>query len=284
MVPLQLDDSEILWIMNFSAFFDESGKFRDSSVIAFCGIAFNDNNRLPFMEEWNALLHRTGLKTITMKEALHHDRDLSKKKPARGLQNRIDALLPFVQCVRRNVSLIVSMAVDVVEFKKLPSHAREILGKNPHYFAFTRALMQLAEPLHRSDLVGVVCDDEEETALQMYKLYRKVRIAWPDARERLISLSFANDEVFTPLQAADMMAGLIRLYARKEFLGENNPYQDLLAALASPDTFDKLWGFEIGLFDKEHLEKMAAGFLKMRDQYGEKVGLFEFSSLCADIK
>jgi hypothetical protein len=275
--PLEFNTDAVTWKMTFSAFFDESGKFKDQPVISFSGIAATSDSAKPFMDEWKAQLFRSGLKVLTMKDALHYDHKLSKKKPAMGIKNRVEALRPFILCIRKHLSLAVCMAVNVDGFKNLSSQDQTLLGTDPHYLAFTRALIDLLEPLQKTDLLSVICDDEEKTAWPMYTLYRKVKLAWPDARKRLVSLSFADDEVFPPLQAADMIAGLTRLYAKKEFFGEENPYQDLFDALGSPDRFDRLWGFKAGLFDVHSLTKMVNSFRALQQKHGRDVNLFDFS-------
>ena len=58
-VPLAFLNSDATWTMTFSAFFDESGKFRDQSVISFCGVAAGDFR--PFMDEWQEQLSHSGL-------------------------------------------------------------------------------------------------------------------------------------------------------------------------------------------------------------------------------
>src|ERR1039458_3091912 len=221
-VPLAFLNADPIWTMTFSAFFDESGKFKDQSVISFSGVAGKDGDLSSFMEDWKAQLDHSGLRVLTMKDALNFNRRLSKRKPAMGLKSRIEALMPFVLCIRKHLSYAVCMAVDVAEFKKLPPQDQNLLGKNPHYLAFIRALIEIAAPLQETDRISVICDDEEETAWHMYQLYRRIKLAWPDARKKLVSVSFADDEVFPPLQASDMVAGLTRLYARREFFGERS--------------------------------------------------------------
>jgi hypothetical protein len=251
------------WLMLISAFFDESGKFQDHSTVSFCGVAAVAKEFDAFGPDWNRELYRAGLKYLTMKEALNAKRSLSKKRPAKGTEKRVEALMPFVNCIKRHLGGVVfSLAVDVVAFKSAPSNIREIWGDNPNYLAFARALQAVLEIVHPEDKLSLICDDEESTALGMYKLYRKVKLVWPEAHSKCASISFADDEVFVPLQAADMIASLTRLRARNQLHKEPDDYRALFEALSSPEPSDKLWGFSSVIVDHETLIKLARDHAK----------------------
>lgn len=261
--------------MLISGFFDESGKFKDQAVISFAGVAGSNDEFKAFGADWEHLLFRTGLKMLTMKEALNVKRPLSKKRPALGLKNRMDALMPFVVCVRRDLKYVISTCVHAEAFNNLRTSTQKMLGTDPHYLAFTRVLAAIIEPLHKGDKVTVICDDEEQTAWPMYSLYRKVRLASADARDRLAAISFADDAVFYPLQAADMIAALIRLNGRHVFLKKENPFDELLKTLSNPEPQDKLWGFPLGLFGRSELESLAREFLKIQNSVGYDINLLD---------
>jgi Protein of unknown function (DUF3800) len=270
---LQIERSN--WLVVISAFFDESGKFRDHSMVSLSGVAGLSEDFSAFNDDWRRELYRAGLKTLTMKETLRVDLPLSKKRPAKGIKNRIDDLLPFVKCIRTHLKLVICMAVDVEAFKALPSDAQRDLGNNPHYVAFTRILLEILEPIKKEDALSIICDDEEETALPMYKLYRKVKLAWKDAKERLAALCFADDQVFVQLQAADMVASLTRLDARQKLRGDANPFGPLFEAFSKPEESDKLWGFNTVIAGKDTLVSIARDLKAVRQKYGQDVNLLD---------
>lgn len=249
--------------MLISAFFDESGKFRDKSTISFCGVADGTNDFGPFANAWTRELSRCGLKSLTMKEALNANRPLSKKRPAKGTEKRIEALMPFIECIRRHIGVVCSFAVDVKAFKAAPSEIRRLWGDNPHYFVFIRALMYVCEIVRSGDHISIVCDDEEETALEMYKQYRRVKMVWPVARAKCAALTFADDEVFVELQAADMIASLARLVARNALHGEPNDYLALHEGLKQASGNDKLWAFDSAIIDTASLVNIGNGLKKL---------------------
>ena len=143
------------------------------------------------------------------------------------MNNRLHALMPFAECIRKHLQNVIGVAVDVKAFNESPSHLRQLWTDDPISMAFTRSLLAIIEPLAPSDNISVICDDEEHTALPMYKLYRQVKLVYADARRRLASLSFADDEVFYALQAADFVASLLRLEAKSKFSGEEHQWHPL---------------------------------------------------------
>lgn len=246
------------------AYFDESGKFRDRSVVSFCGVVGSPGQIDRFADDWSALLRRAGLESLTMKEALRHWEPLSVKLPAIGVEDRAKALLPFVDAIKHNFGLIIGIALDVASFTAISEQAKKQLGGNPQYAAFTRIIIELISST-RDTGFNVICDDEEETAPQVYKLYRKVRLNYPSARERIKCLSFGDDEFFMPLQAADMMASLIRLEAGRKFFGQVNNFAPLFDRL----TADVLTaGVSISFADSKTLANLSASFVEFEEKYG----------------
>src|SRR5438270_10363516 len=167
------------WIMTVSAFFDESGKFRDKDIICFGGVVSfaEDFNR--FSAEWYRLLRLNGIKSLHATEAFKHHRPLSKKNQDTGINKRIRDLLPFVLCIRKHLLAVVGIAVDVRGFKELPSHFFQFYGNDPIYMAFERMALQAIEFTPDRDSISMIVDEDEETTLPFYRLYKRVKRVWP---------------------------------------------------------------------------------------------------------
>jgi hypothetical protein len=99
------------------------------------------------------------------------------------------------------------------------SHYRQAMGDNPFFTAFTRSLTAALEVTHTEDKISMICDDEEESAWPMYQLFRKVKILYPDAREKLQAITFPDDRWSFGLQPADLIVSLTRQEVAKRFLG-----------------------------------------------------------------
>jgi hypothetical protein len=252
------------WLMIIYSYFDESGKFQNQSTISFAGVAGVGDEVKAFQDEWTRHLKKTGLRGLTMKQALRHRIPLSRKSPACGARSRNEALLPFVRCVRRHLQLVTSVAVDAATFKKLPGEIKDALGKDPHYLAFVRILMRMVDALNRGDELSVICDDDEASALNMYRLYMRVKRNFRGSRDQLTCLTFGDDMYFAELQAADMVASLCRLDADKTLHGKQHDYQELIQELKQPINGDRLWAFETDILDDMEMRRMGLSLAELR--------------------
>lgn len=99
-----------------NAFFDESGKFKNHTVVSFCGVLSAPAQFQSFSVDWGVCLPENGLQMLTAKHALNAGIPLSEKNPALGIEKRIAALLPFVGCIRRHLEAATGIAIDVKAF------------------------------------------------------------------------------------------------------------------------------------------------------------------------
>jgi len=250
--------------MTISAFFDESGKFKDQDVVTFCGVAapalqFQQH----FADDWLRCLNTAGIFALTAKEAFNPRRPFSEKNPALGIEDRIKALLPFLTCIRKHIHIVTGIAIDVKAFKRLPPHYYRLLGDNPHFTAFLRVILKIIELSAGGHHVSLVCDDEEEMALPMYKLYRRVKIVNPSAREQLRAITFADDRFSFGLQAADLIASIMRLEAGKRFFGKPYDYARLFSAISSvPKEQEIICECSMAFCGHDELTRLADGLNK----------------------
>jgi hypothetical protein len=210
------------------AYFDESGKFVNQDIVAFGGVCGDLSQMEKFDRLWRRELRKARLPALKMSRAMKNEVALSEVIPAQSVKDRIKALRPFALCIRDHAEHALGLAIDVAAFRDLPKRTRMVLGSldDPHYVMFLRTLTHLLD-YAPNDHVSLVCDDEEQTAEPCYKYYRRVKKVYPPA-ERLGGIGFADDEAFPVLQAADMMASLVRLEAGKRFFYRDFDYWELL--------------------------------------------------------
>jgi hypothetical protein len=244
--------------MTVSGFFDESGKFKDHKVISIgCVAAFNQHVD-DFAHNWGRLLFINGLENLSAKNVLNYNRPLSRKVDAFGVRERTDALLPFIACVRKHLEVIVGCAVDVRAFKKLPSHFFQVYGTDPSYMAFARTILQVCDFTPLRDRIVLVCDEDEETALPFYRLYRRVKKVIPEIQRKLNAISFCDDNAVFALQASDLVASLVRLDAAARLTKKPYDYAELFSAMtAIPEKHERLWFCGIATADNKTLLKTA---------------------------
>jgi len=213
-----------------SSYWDESGKFKDHKTISFCGLCLSSGKLEKFHEDWKELLRRNELPYLKVSDALNAHHQLSPIIPAQTFRERIDALRPFVSCLTQWFELGVAVGVNVEAFQRSPEHLKRRIsgGNNPFYLAFRTALISFAEYRQADDSLAIVFDDDEETAKHCLNFYRKDT----NLRSAFASITFADDKVYRPLQAADLLAGLVRLECASQFCGTPYDYKPLYDYLA----------------------------------------------------
>ncbi|MGA9510145.1 MAG: DUF3800 domain-containing protein [Candidatus Sulfotelmatobacter sp.] len=253
--------------MTVSCFFDESGKFKDHKVVSIGGVAAYAEQVAEFSREWGHLLWANGLKEFTAKQAFNARRPLSEKNTDTGIDRRIEAVLPFVGCIRKYLQVIVAASFDVHVFKKLPQHYFAFFGNDQVYTAFARCILQVLEFTPDDDRVSLIFDEDEETVVPFYRLYKQVKKKWPEAKQKLAAISFADDDdkVLFGLQASDLVASLIRLEMTRKWKRAKYDYSPLFKALtAPPQKHERLWFVGNALGNKENLMNVAEG---LRDEW-----------------
>jgi hypothetical protein len=114
--------------------------------------------------------------------------------------------------------------------------------------------LKVAEFTPERDKISFICDDEEQVAFHIYRLYRRIKTVYPGARKKLVGITFADDRVLFGLQAADFVAALLRLEASRKWFRTPYDYAPLFKALSkSPEKHERIWDVSIAFGDKRTL-------------------------------
>jgi hypothetical protein len=166
--------------------------------------------------------------------------------------------------------MILGVAVDVTVFKNLSPHYFQILGSDPIFTAFLVTMLQLLKDIPPQNHFSFICDDEEEAAIHMFKLYRRVKLIVPGARDTLAAISFADDRFLFGLQAADIVSSLMRQEAGKKFFGIDYDFAPLFLALSEePKPHENIRALDIAFCDKPKLMKLADDLKKEKEGHSE---------------
>ena len=239
-------------------FFDESGKFKNNNVVSFAGVVASSSKAQEFGSAWEYCLRHFGLRCLSMKNALNHKRPIGTREPGRGSANRSAALMNFAGCIRDHIELVVGIAIDVKAFSGLPSEAKRLLGNDPHFLAFTRAIHEMVKFVPGDTRISVICDDEEFFADKCLRLYRRLKMTHGETGKRLVSICFADDRAYSAIQAADMISSLLRFEAQRQIDGTPYEYQALYNFLMTSDRAR----YSVGIFGKEQLEGVGRDAMK----------------------
>ena len=237
---------------------DESGKFKDHQILSLCGFAAVPRQIEIFDGEWRSLLRRNGMRSLHMKKAARFTQRLGTRNAAIGLENRKTALLSFVECMRDNLETAIYVAVDITAFNSLSGGERKALGDDPYYLVFQRLLFELVhDPATPGAQISLICDDEQYYSKRCHQILAKLKAKYSDYRRALVSISFADDEFFTALQAADLFAYLTRCEAQVHLKKNPSfPFQLLYNHLTSADPRGPL-NLLGGVYGKGQLQDLA---------------------------
>jgi hypothetical protein len=208
----------------FHMYCDESGKKGDHPVVTFSGVCLPHSKLAGFDTAWNQLLRQYGITSLHMAKVSRLSKGFGPKMPRHQTHDeRMDALIPFGDCINSHFEIGLLQACEVAGFNLLTAKQKKGLGSpnDPYYIAFSRGMLEAVDYIHANDRLSLVCDDDAETAWLCYQHYRGVRRAYSKVRTKTISLSFADDEYFPALQAADMVAFLSRLEAKRRFFSDD---------------------------------------------------------------
>jgi hypothetical protein len=245
------------------AYFDESGKWHDQDGrICLCGFVCDGEHWSIFEKEWFALLKKHSFTVIHMSEFYSQC-----QKRGWSDEKANEVLTEFVDKIRERVQFAFGIAVEGKHFR----HKFKIAGKppkDPKRFYTHRLLKRMRNAFVDSGFplsVAITFDEDEEFSIDCYKIISRLRRDHSDIRELVVSISFAVDDVFTPLQAADILAHLTR---QRLTTGQ---MPTLLTRLATPESgfilrFDggELW--DEAEIDKNWNEIQTAGDMPSKDK------------------
>jgi hypothetical protein len=248
------------------AYFDESGKMGDHPVVTFTGVCASQSRLKNFEEAWNILLRQYGVKALHMAKASRLKENNGPKMPRhQSPSERTDALIPFADCINEHLEFGLVEALDVQGFKSLTAAAKVGVGSptDPYYLAFARGLLEIVDYVHDNDKISLICDDDEQTAWDCYSHYRAIRRVNESVKEKIVSLGFANDEYFPALQAADMVAFLSRLEAKKQFYRDEYLFRRLFRRLVAEQPVNRMQWFKM-FADEKNLKDLGTSLGKLK--------------------
>ncbi|MGB7556504.1 MAG: DUF3800 domain-containing protein [Candidatus Korobacteraceae bacterium] len=185
--------------------FDDSGG-SDTSFICIAGYVALDTGWDLFIDEWFGCLTKHRLPFLHMKDFI----------PMRGpykdfgwsVLKRNEVLVEFAEIIKRRAIVGFAVGLDAAHYRKMgPKFTREF--GDPRRFCVIRLLRMIVDRFSNigglSEILTLVFDDSEEMSLDYHRVVRELRKQ--DEYKKLIgSVCFADDEVYNPLQGADLLA------------------------------------------------------------------------------
>lgn len=186
------------------ASFDESGKLADTEIVVFGGCVARAGAWEEISARWSDLLSAKGIAYLTMKDAMSFRGEFVGWQGR--VQERNELLMSLARAIQPLLMFQVAAVIRSDSLKSLPRKKQAKL-RDAQYCGFEACVKDVLARMEDPDLrLHVYCDSSEQYATECLRLYLKLRREHPEFRDRCIAVTFAEDQHFPPLQAADMFA------------------------------------------------------------------------------
>jgi hypothetical protein len=178
----------------------------------------------------------------------------SRFEKGQAADERVELLKPFVDCINDEMETGLVNICDSQGFSLIPEKQLKALAglKDPYHLELIRVLDALAQ-YAPDDELAIACDDNDETAWESYRIYRKLRGIRSAVKDKVRSLSFADSIAFPALQAADMVSYLSRRQGEFEWYGHPFKMQALLSYVTRSQVPPSMQ-WKVARFSKEKLK------------------------------
>jgi Protein of unknown function (DUF3800) len=192
------------WSLVIEAYFDDSGKQSDSRYVCIAGFLAHISYWSDFVVRWDHLLLKHGIPYLHMKELMTSNGEFESI----GIEQRHAIINESIKIIKDTMLIGFGAAVDANYWNTLTRKFQKQYG-NAQEFCFERILRLIQNRINRSgnrDYVSVTFDHDMELSKPRLTRYDNIlkRDDW--ARERFVSICFANSKGYKPLQAADILA------------------------------------------------------------------------------
>lgn len=258
----------------FRIYADESGKLgKNADYTSFCGYIAHVAEWERFELEWRSARVRWQVPAIHMSRIMAPDnKDDAWKKTKEEWGEAWDAkrdimLKDFAAIIRSAHVVCVGAVVDAAHFRSLCDQDTEFKQrfKSPAYLAFHTLVMrgiEKTEIVDKCSPIGIVIDDDQEFAMGCYDYINQLKHEFPKVRERIHSVCLVNDESYSGIQAADMIAWEARRLMVERKASPAAPPSELFQALTLYLTHQPT------LYTAEVLDKLRAE-MRGKDAHGK---------------
>jgi hypothetical protein len=235
------------------AYFDESGHFADTDFVCLTGYIAEDAQWQAFCDAWKVCLRSHKVSSIHMKDFMRRQGQYVSLGWTDA--ERDDALSEFVNIIRANTWGAFAVGFDTKHFRTLPGLLQAKVG-DPHMFCFQRLMRRVVDTLTASGYeptVSVMFDDHQLYSRECYSHWSELRARQPEMRRRIPCISFGDDEIYFPLQGADILAWLSNRWLRDG--RDTNRVSRHLGELLSEPLHGNGFALADELWDKTELER-----------------------------
>jgi hypothetical protein len=243
----------LLW-----GYFDEAGHFRGSDdYLCMAGYFGGEQGWNSFTRQWGGLLKKHGISAVRVQDMIGFRGEYEKLGWTHEYRDK--TVLPeFIKVIKDNLAAGLGVGVDLKYFKSMAPEAQKRIG-DPYYLCFMRLIRLVIDTMRRAGVefpIAVIFDDAEEYSIKCYRLLSRLRKENAEVKALIGSITFADDSIYYPLQAADLLAyeSLKELKQKAGGYKSREHFNDLI-------TTDGGLVYDSHFYDGEYLEKVNAAIL-----------------------
>lgn len=169
-----------------------------------------------FSRDWVRALRQKGLTYFHAKGYLYDNR--IQGSAAECEQHHFYLIEPFVDVVHKHPLFGVSVAVKTASYAALTPPQRKLAGDPTALVlqVFVKTLAAWTLGLNDDAMLTFMLDESDQRNGAMLQAYQTVKRANPEWKKLLASISFGDDELYPPIQAADLLGNSFHKYLKGE--------------------------------------------------------------------
>jgi len=179
---------------------------------AYGAVAALNNEVASFHREWGQFLERHGIEYLRMADAMlwYGPFESKKKEWGKQYESRRDELLSEAATLTTKWLKAGGSSTDFGQLGK-PKSGDAVKRKKAILFGHVIGDL-LQDPQFASYALALMCDDEQDVAISFYQGLNAIKRQRPAVVNRIAMLCFCNDTRMSLLQAADLVAHVLRLH------------------------------------------------------------------------
>jgi hypothetical protein len=211
------------WVAHIYIYGDESGKFGNSACVSMCGYVGQRDDWQALSDVWVKKLAHLGLPPIHMSQIFSSSPKAAWRQVMQAYSTeewpsvRSGIVDEFARLISEARIYAVGAVVDAEYFRKLPGCEFKEFYQDPVFLGFYALLFSGVRRISCVDKlgsIGFVVDDDPDTASEFYDRLTQVRRMphelCSEIKRRVDAITFARDDAYPGVQAADMLAYVAR--------------------------------------------------------------------------
>jgi len=216
-------------------FADDSSSFGKEEFTCLAGCIARDANWARFTDEWDDLLGLHKMPRLHTSDFLAGKQGYERLKLS--YEQRIAVLGEFMAVIRDHVECIVLVGMNSREYRVASKGTAKRLS--PSDFLFLRFIRRCHDQMVEwgyQEPLAFIFDDNHKISPRLYSSWSHLKRSRRFARNSLAGITFGDDGLLPPLQAADLVAcGLTRSQRESKLMWDlGSPFSAIFVDPAGP--------------------------------------------------